>query len=472
MTGKDQIFRLSLRDMSDRLDRGALRAREILDHYLERIERINPVLNAVIAIDDEAAEAADAADARARAGKRKSRLDGIPLAIKDNILVRGLPNVWGSRYYEGNIAAHDELPIALLREAGAVLFAKTNVPEFTLRGVTTNPVFGATGNAWNPELTPGGSSGGSVSAVAAGLAPASLGTDGGGSIRRPAGYTGLVGLKPTLARIPRADGLPRVLYDCEIVGPLARRADDARLLMSVLGRPHPADQASRGFAPIRDHSADPGRRRILFVERFGNAPVDPEIARACREAAERLASLGHEVVTGDLPFDIERVNAVWAKLGNVGLSMLAARDPVFLDKVSPPFADQARAGAAISGGEYMEVLELLNLLRRDAGLAFQERDIIMTPTAAAMPWPKEQMFPPIIDGRDAGPRGHAVFTGWVNGCGHPSIALAAPPAASGMPIGFQLVGDFGADELLLDIAAQYEARFGNPDRWPEIAGVH
>ncbi|MGI4815305.1 MAG: amidase [Janthinobacterium lividum] len=464
------IFRLGVRVLGKRMRARTLRAREVLDHYLERIERLNPTLNAFVTIDaDGARRSADAADARFAQQASLGPLDGIPIAIKDNILVAGQRAVWGSCLYEHHIPEHDELPVALLRSAGAVLLGKTNVPEFTLRGYTGNPVFGVTGNPWNPALTPGGSSGGSVAAIASGLVPLSLATDGGGSIRRPAGYAGLVGLKPTLSRIPRAGGLPQILYDCEVVGPLARTSDDLRLMMSVIARPHRLDPRSRGFMPIMTSAQPPKSLRIRFVERFGDAPVDAEIIASCRHAAAVLRKLGHRVESGPLPLSIDQINAQWLKFGNVGLSMLSRLEKDFDALASAAFVEQARSGDAISGAEYLQLLEMLFAFRSEAGRVFEDLDIIMTPTAAAQPWPKATAFPAHIDGRDAGPRGHAVFTNWVNACGHPAIALPAPPSLDGMPIGLQLVGDFGADELLLDLAAQYEVASPWAQRWPEIA---
>lgn len=464
------FYRLSVRELGQALRAGELTARSVLDHYLQRIGRINPALNAIIALDVMgASRAADEADARLRAGKALGPLDGIPLLIKDNILVKGLPAVWGTRFMEEHVADHDELPITKLREAGAVIIGKTNVPEFTLRGYTDNPVFGATGNPWNPDLTPGGSSGGSVAAVAAGLAPLSLGTDGGGSIRRPAGYAGLVGFKPTLSRIPRAEGLPQVLYDAEIVGPIGRRVDDVRLMMHTIARGDRGDQRSRAFAPISAEACAPGKLRVLYVEAFGKAPVDPQIRASCRITADRLKDLGHSVDTGELPFSLDRVIGDWAKLGNVGLAMLAMRDPRFNELASPAFVDQAKAGAGISGAEFLDFIEMLFAFRSDVGRSFADVDVILTPTAAANPWPKKQAFPTMIDGQEVGPRGHAVFTNWVNASGHPGLALPSVPTTAGMPIGFQLVGDFGADDRLLDLAAQYEAAFPWADRWPTIA---
>ena len=454
-----EIHQMSVREIGQRLRDRVLTATEVVEHYLARIERLQPVLNAFTYVDVEGARAAArASDERLVAGRPLSWLEGIPVSIKDNIYVKGMPFVFGSPLFKDRIAEQDELPIALLREAGAIIMGKTNLPEFASRGSTYNPVYGATGNPWDPELTTGGSSGGSVASVAAGMVPLSMGTDGGGSIRRPAGYTGLVGFKPTLSRIPRADGFTSVLYDCEVVGPIGRSADDVRLMMQALARPHRRDQRSRGFVPMRGLAADPGRLRILYVPQYGNNPVDPEIAANCRAAAEQLRALGHEVTEGPLPFDIQPVSDNWAKIGNVCMSLMAQQYPRFKDDVTPEYRDRAITGDGITGGDYQGVIELLLALRSDVGDAFAQYDIIMTPTSAANPWPKNEPFPPVIDGQKVGPRGHAVFTNWVNACSHPGLALPAAPTASGVPVGFQLVGDFGADDLLLDLATQYEAQ--------------
>ena len=197
-----EIHQMSVREIGQRLRDRVLTATEVVEHYLARIERLQPVLNAFTYVDVEGARAAArASDERLVAGRPLSWLEGIPVSIKDNIYVKGMPFVFGSPLFKDRIAEQDELPIALLREAGAIIMGKTNLPEFASRGSTYNPVYGATGNPWDPELTTGGSSGGSVASVAAGMVPLSMGTDGGGSIRRPAGYTGLLGFKPTLSRI-------------------------------------------------------------------------------------------------------------------------------------------------------------------------------------------------------------------------------------------------------------------------------
>lgn len=466
---REPAFGRTVTELGQDLREGRTSARALLDACLERIERLNPKLNAFIFVDEQARVAADESDRRLAAGRPRSVLEGIPIGIKDSLLVRDQPAVWGSRLFADHVPDHDEAPITLLREAGAVFVGKTNVPEFTLRGYTDNPVFGVTRNPWNSDLTPGGSSGGSVAAVAAGLVPLAIGADGGGSIRRPAAHTGLVGLKPSIGRVPRADGFPAILLDCEVVGPIGRTVADVRAALSCLGQPHRSDPRSRGMKRLREEGELPRALRILFVERFDDLPVDPAILASCRAAAERLRSLGHHVSAGPLPFSIADANAAWGKVGDVGLALLAREHPRFEELASLPYVEQARAGARVSAAEYLHVIEVLHALRGKVGRAFDDLDVIVTPTTAAQPWPAHEVFPPVIDGREAGPRGHAIFTGWVNACGHPAISIPIDPDPDGMPIGLQLVGDYGADGLLLDLAEQYERAHPWRHRWPELA---
>ncbi|WP_320203160.1 amidase [Agrobacterium rosae] len=448
---KDSIYRLNLRQLGTALREGSLSAIAVLDHYLDRIGRLDGELNCFAHVDVEGARAAARlADERLASGKPLGPLDGIPVAIKDNLLVAGMPCVWGTKLYRDYIAEEDELPVRLLRQAGAVIVGKTNVPEFTLRGFTGNAVFGSTGNPWNPAVTPGGSSGGSVAAVAA-------------------GYVGIVGLKPSIGCIPRQGGLPPLLADCEVVGPLARTVDDIRLILSVIGRANSADPRSFGFPAIDALSATPEPKRILFVERFGDAPVDPEIAALCSRAADRFAALGHEVERGALPLDLKSVNAGWPILANTGLAKMAALDPRFLQLVSAPFSEQAKAGAKLSATDYLTFIETLDAFRVAAARLLETFDVVLTPASAAHPWPRDTQFPPVIDGKEAGPRGHAVFTNWMNACGHPGISIPVGPGTGGMPVGLQAVAAFGADDALLDFAASFEQVHPWADRWPELA---
>jgi aspartyl-tRNA(Asn)/glutamyl-tRNA(Gln) amidotransferase subunit A len=449
-------WRLPATELSAAYREGRASPANVLEALLSRCEQINPVLNAVVTLDAEGArKAARESGERWRAGRALGALDGIPILVKDSLLAKGMRATWGSRLYADHVPAADEFPVARLRAAGAVLFGKTNVPEFTLQGYTNNALFGTTRNPWNTALTPGGSSGGSVAAVAAGLAPLSLCTDGGGSIRRPAAHTGLVGLKPSRGRIPRGEGFPAILLDFEVVGPVARTVADVEAFMSVLGVPDPRDDLSLAHGePFRP--AAPRACRILYVPRLGDAPVDPEIAASVAAAARVLESLGHRVEVTET-FDLAvHVNESWPAVSQVGLAWLLSQHPDWRALVTPPLAAMAESGAALPAARYFAALITISEVRKRLQRVFAEYDLVLTPAIAALSWPAGETHPAEIDAQAVGPRGHAVFTAFVNATGVPAISLPTGLSSGGLPIGLQLVGPFGADALLCAIAAQLE----------------
>jgi aspartyl-tRNA(Asn)/glutamyl-tRNA(Gln) amidotransferase subunit A len=453
----------------------AYRARELspveaLEAIIARCELVNPQLNAIVTFDLEGArEAARASEARWGTGNALGALDGVPLTVKDNIPVRGLRTTWGSRILADYVPSQDELPVARLRAKGAVIVGKTNVPEFTLQGYTDNDLFGTTRNPWDVRLTPGGSSGGAVAAVAAGLGPLALGTDGGGSIRRPAAHAGLVGLKPSTGRVARTNGLPVILHDFEVIGPMARTTADAALLFSAIAGSHPHDRASLAFAVVpRAVEAEPSELKILYVPRFAGSPVDPEIASHVAEAARQLEALGHRVEEGEAPFDIAAVDRIWAVAGPAGLAWFLRDKPGWRDVVRDSLRQVAEQGAALAATDYVEALNRVTALRAELADGFTRFDVILTPSFAALPWTADVTHPESIDGKSVGPRGHAVFTAFANAGGLPGISVPCRASQTGLPIGIQLVGPYGADELLLSLAGQFERAHPWADRWPSI----
>jgi aspartyl-tRNA(Asn)/glutamyl-tRNA(Gln) amidotransferase subunit A len=344
-----------------------------------------------------------------------------------------------------------------------LVLGKTNVPEFTLMGVTTNSVHGTTRNPWDLALTPGGSSGGAVAAVAAGLGPLALGTDGGGSIRRPASHTGLVGLKPTPGRVPRCDGLPAILLDLEQIGPIAREVGDLVALLRILAPADPRDAASRALPPFEVPAMAP-RQRILFVPRLGAHPVDPEIAASTAAAARQWEALGHGVEEGAAPFTLEELNALFGPVSQAGLAWLLPQHPGAPEPVAPLLREMAAAGRALPAAALFAALDGIAQFRRRMVGFFGTWDLILTPAAAALPWPAEQLAPERIAGQPVGPRGHAIFTNFANLAGLPGIALPGPPSAGGLPIGFQLVGPAGSDGTLCALALAWE----RAAPWPRL----
>jgi aspartyl-tRNA(Asn)/glutamyl-tRNA(Gln) amidotransferase subunit A len=476
MARAHEPWRLPATELQRRYRDGSLTPLEVAQASLARLEAVNPKINAFVARrDGPFMDEAEASTERFARGAPLSPLDGIPLSVKDSLYTRDLPTTWGCPALRAHATGQDEFAVARARAAGALVIGKTNVPEFALEGYTGNPLFGVTRNPWDLALTPGGSSGGAVASVAAGITPLAIGQDGGGSIRRPASHTGLVGLKPTLSAVPREHVLPSLLLDFEVIGPLARTVGDARMLFEVMRGPSPADRSSLAAAWASGHSrhaelgpASTRRLRILYVERFGAAPLDPQVAASLRQAVQRLAALGHEVTEGALPLDLDFYAEAWPQIGQVGLAQLFERQPDWARQASPKYRDMAEKGRALPAARLWQILEQVKQLRRHSVALFAGIDVIVLPAAAALPWRAEDAYPSHIDGEPVGPRGHAVYTGWVNAAGLPGLALPCAPSREGLPIGMQLVGPYGSDDALLDLGAAYEAAHPWADRWPAL----
>lgn len=412
----------------------------VMRQHLAAIDRLNPALNAFTARASDAMASAEASRVRWAKGTPLGPLDGLPVIIKDNLVCAGLPAAWGNGELAARVPMADEHPVAALRQAGAIVLGKGNTPEFAVEGYTGNATFGTTGNPFDPSLTPGGSSGGVVAAVASGMAVAGLGTDGGGSIRRPAGYTGLWGLKPGIGAVRRGGGLPQVLLDFETVGPICRSARDLSLFQGVL-QALPRTRAR----PLT----------ILAVSHIKDAPCDPGILECFARTADRLRALGHAVTQSPLPLDLDPLGEVWTDMAEIGLAHLAQSDPAVMTAAADKYKDMAARGATRSAVDLYEALTRVFALR-EAVRGLWGYDAVLMPTAAAPPWAATQAYPETIAGRPVGPRGHAVYTGWINAAGLPALAFPAGPD-SGLPVGMQLVGDHGSEAVLLSVAHALDA---------------
>lgn len=457
---------LSARALVQGYRAGMLSPVDALESVLVRMDQVNPHLNAMVTCDRPAALAAAAASAdRWRRAQPLSALDGVPFTAKDNLATEGMRSTYGSRLYADHVPARDELPVARLRQGGAVLIGKTNVPELALHGYTDNPLFGVTRNPWNLAQTPGGSSGGAVAAVAAGIAPLALATDGGGSIRRPCAHTGCAGLKPSTGRVPRTDGFPVFLHDFEVAGPVARNVDDLVLAMQVMANASVDDSRSACFD--KTPFAVPAQiapSRIALIDALADAPVDVDSVEAAQDAWHTLGACGHQRVTlaanqrAMLVQAIETINEdAWPVLSQGGLARLMdthfnGRDHL----LSSPLAELLAQGRRRTGADMMRALAAIQRLRDVLSLLMQDIDCLLLPSAASQPWPAQQTHPSWIDGQAAGLRGHAIFTAFVNAAGLPALALPAGLGATGMPLGIQLVGRPGADGWLCALGRQFE----------------
>lgn len=453
-----ELWRLSATETEKNYRAGNFLPSDVLESVLARLDAVNGKINAFASIDLAGARtAASASDVRWKIAQPIGPLDGATLTVKDNIAVRGLPCAWGSELFRDFIPDKDETPVALLRDAGCVLLGKTTVSEFTTaQSNVSTRAFGTTRNPWDLRLTTGASSGGTCAALASGIGQISIATDGGGSIRRPASHCGLVGLKPSLGRVARRHGLPVILHDCEVIGPIARTTADLALVFSAIARPHWEDRASLAFANGR-----PGTHRVLrslfYTPRIDGFAVDREITDSCAEAARQLVEMGFGLETGPAPFDFALYEAKWPIIRDAGLAwLIRGRD--WKNRVSDLHASLIDNGQTLSAADYVDALAAFRELQAQFGRFFECYDLFMMPTAGTLPWPAEA----------TGPTRTRVFTGIVNAAGYPAISIPAAPAPNGLPIGFQLVGPYGSDEKLIDIAHRFEQTHPWRDRWPPI----
>ncbi|MFI7338377.1 amidase [Streptomyces sp. NPDC050085] len=450
-----------------------LTAQELLDGYRKgefspvdavravfaRIEETEPALNAFVRLDAAGAlAAAEASTERWRRGEPQGLVDGVPVTVKDILLQRGMPNLRGSKTVrEDGSWAEDAPSVARLREHGAVFVGRTTTPEFGWKGVTDSPLSGVTRNPYDPSRTAGGSSGGSAAAVAVGAGPLSLGTDGGGSVRIPAAFCGVFGLKPTYGRVPLypASAFGTLAH----VGPLTRTAADAALMMDVVSGPDPRDWS--GLGPVsgsfRDGLRDGVRGlRVAFSPSLGGqVAVRPGVAAAVRDAVSRLAGLGAyvEEVDPDFSDPVEAFHVLWFSGAARVTQQLSAVQRELLD---PGLREICAQGARYSALDYLAAVDARMELGRRMGLFHATYDLLVTPSLP-------------ITAFEAGvevPRGSGLrrWTGWTpftypfNLTQQPAASVPVGLDADGLPVGLQVVGARHRDDLVLRAAhALYEA---------------
>lgn len=449
---------LSASAMSAELAAGRCTPSELLRDCLARVERANAALGAFVHLDKEgAAAAARAADARQATGSRVGPLDGVPVAVKDNLWVAGMPARWGSRMWADFLPPADDIPVERLRAAGAVILGKTNTPEFALSGRTDSPLHGPARNPWNTGLTPGGSSGGSVAAVAAGMVPLALATDAGGSTRLPASYTGLYGLRPSNGRIARRHGFPPMALDFQAVGVVARTLEDLELLFRSVAGPDRRDPASERIPSLPSPA---GRKlRIGWFSALQNELVHPEVAAAVMECAEILAEEECELVPREAPYDVGLVRQVWGTVSAAGAARAAEMHPDrWRREASSAIAAAAERGLRLTALDYVRAMDGLAELRGRVADCWGDVDCYLCPSAASPAWPLGDDFPASIDGRPGHPAAQNAFATWVNAIGHPGLSIPVRPHADGRPLGVQVVGRFGGDEVVLEVARRLKRR--------------
>jgi len=420
---------------------------------LARIEALNPRLNAFNLVSDRLIEDAKASEARWSAGQPRGLLDGVPVSIKDIILTRGWPTLRGSKTVDPKGPWNDDAPAtARLREHGALLIGKTTTPEFGWKGVTDSPLTGITRNPWNADKTPGGSSGGAAAAVAAGMGPLAVGTDGGGSIRIPCGFTGLFGLKPSFGRVPAWPLSP--FGTVAHVGPIARDVRDAALMLTVLSLPDARDWHALPYEP-RDYRAgiDAGVRdlRIAWSSNLGYAKVDPEVEAIVRDAVRFFGELGARVDEKHPGFEnaepIFRMH--WFSGAAALVRSLKDRKPV-----DPGLLEVAALGEAVSARDLLEAQMKRGALGTHMNLFHRDYDLLVTPTLPVAAFDVGREVPQTPDNKrwtDWTP-----FTYPFNLTGQPAASIPCGFTRAGLPVALQIVGPRFADALVLRAARAFE----------------
>jgi amidase len=448
------------RAMADAVRRREVSARELLDLHLARIAERNPQLNAIVSLDEERARAgAAAADEATARGDATGPLHGLPHAFKDTHAVAGWRTTYGSPLFADHVPATDDLVVERIRAAGAVTIGKTNVPEFAAGSHTFNTIFGTTLNPVDPTRSAGGSSGGAACALASGMVPLADGSDMGGSLRNPASFCGVVGLRPSIGRVP--DWPTESYWDnLSTGGPMARNVGDLALLLSVLAGPDArtpfalGDPGSTFAPPVSGTLA--GLRVAVSTDLGGAFEIDTEVTRVVREAAATFEAAGAHV-SEDHP-DLAAADEVFRTLRawqfHAGFAELLAAHP---DGFKQSLADNVRAGESLTGSDVARAFERRTTLMETTRRFFASYDVLVLPVSQVPPFPADQEYPTEINGRPM-----ATYLDWmrsaylvtVTGC--PAISLPGGTTRDGLPVGIQVVAPFGADRRLLEVAAAFE----------------
>lgn len=459
-------------DLATAIRTRQLSPREVVKALLSRIEQLNPRLNAYVTVPaEEALCAADRAEQAVMRGDKLGPLHGVPLHVKDNLLVAGSRTTFGSKLFEKNISNVDCPAVKRLREAGMIVVGRTNTPEFGWKGVTDNRVFGITRNPWNPALTPGGSSGGAAAAVAAGLGPIGAGTDGGGSLRIPASFCGVFGFKPSFGRVPNAPGSGGAIL--RHIGTITRTVGDMAAALDVMAGPDPSDLLSLP-APRVGYTAELNNgvkgRRIAYCPDLGYAKVEPEVAAICQGAAQRLSAAGAHVE--EIQLDWQDPYHAWSVFffGTAAASV-EQKLSTHGELLDPGFRKVVDRGLQLRGVDFANALAGRHEFWERVRQVYATYDLLVSPTLAVPPFAVGQDDADPLNGRKLDPLQWTQFTYPFNLTGQPAASVPAGWTKAGLPVGLQIIGDRYADLLVLQASRAFEQIQPWADRRPEVQSL-
>jgi aspartyl-tRNA(Asn)/glutamyl-tRNA(Gln) amidotransferase subunit A len=472
----DDLCKLSAAALRPLILRREVSPVELMRAVLARAERLQPALNCFISLCGEQALAeAREAEAAVMSGRSLGLLHGIPFSVKDIVNTRGVTTTFGALPFRDNLPDEDAVSVARLREQGAILIGKTTTPEFGSKCLTDSPLFGRTRNAWHSARSSGGSSGGAAVAVACGIAPLAVATDGGGSTRIPAACNGVVGIKPSQGVIPHSQAQD-LFGNQTYVTPMTRTIGDTALMMQAMAGEHPCDPWSIGVNRVEYLEGDDGKNtlagsRIGYCLSPPGRPVSAEVKRAFEASLATLASLGADLeeFSGE-GFEVEPIwRAINHTVWRTRFAPLIARFP---GQFSDTFVRQIESAASVSGVDYQQAMfDRSGLFLRVQAL-FERVDFLAMPTLTRTALPLDQdLFGTIeVDGR-AFENVRANWFPWTmpfNMTGHPAISLPCGFGNDGLPIGLQLVGRFRQDRELLQLARLFETSVDLLARWPDL----
>lgn len=469
------ITQMTATRMASLIRRRELSPVEATRAVLERIERLQPALNCYITVcADEALAAARAAEQAVQRGEVLGPLHGVPFSAKDLLNTQGVRTTYGSLIFAQHVPDSDTVAVARMKAAGAILVGKTTTPEFGQKGLTEAPLFGKTVNAWSASRTCGGSSGGSAVAVAAGLAPLSIGTDGGGSTRIPAACNGVVGFKQSLGVVPVStanDAFGNISYTT----PMTRTVEDTALMLDVMAGPHASDPHSLGRAARAYRAAVAAARdlrgvRVAWRPLLGNSVLGASVRVLCERAVRTLADLGAEVFEPDDVFD--NAEELWLKVnGSYRRAQFGEHLRTQRERMDPTLVAQLDNAGQLDAEALYRAIFLRTQLFHRVQAWYERADIVVTPTLARTALPiAHRFFDKVeIDGQslDTMRRSWYPYTLPFNMTGHPALSLPCGFADDGLPVGLQLIGRLHEDELLLQAAALLERALPDAARMPE-----
>ena len=480
MSTAKEICRMDAVTLAKHIRTKKLSPVEVIDAVLARMEKLEPILHAFCTPTPELArKTAKKIEKDIMAGKPVGPLAGVPVGIKDLVCTKGIKTVSGSWAYADFIPDEDDVVVERLKDAGAVILGKTNVPEFGYSGVGHNPVFPTTRNPWNTDLTPGGSSAGSGAAVASGMGPFAIGSDGGGSVRIPSAHSGLYGMKASMGRVPLYPGVKDERYpgvssweSLEHIGPMARTVADAALMLSIIAGPDDRDRHSlpneEGFDWMKSLNGDLKGLKVAYTLDWGGyAPVDKRVRKIVTDAVK--------VFERDLGCVVEEANPGWSNPYEAFWGMVAretdlrgmrAMEKKLGDKMTPHVRDFLKT--EWTAEQFTDAMVQRKAVNNKMWRFMRKYDLLLTPTLAVPPFEVGIQGPTAIDGKEVEPFEWLHFTYPLNLTGQPAATAPAGWTDDGLPVGLQIIGRHLGDAMVLRASACFEAARPWKHRWPPL----